>query len=253
MPRGAFWTVLGLAGGLYVLLIVGMLVAEAVHTRPSDLLAVLRDPDIRSSIVLSLVASGASALLSTAVAVPLGYVLSRGRFWGRGAVDAIVDIPIVLPPLVVGLSLLILFQRTPLRALGVTYEVSSVVIAQFSVAAAFATRTMKAAFDELSPRTEDVARTLGCTRWGAFVRVTLPEARRGILAAGTIAFARSIGEFGPVLVFSGATRGKTEVMATTVFLELSVGRLEAAAAVSLLMVAVALALTVLVRRFGGRR
>jgi len=152
----------------------------------------------------------------------------------------------------VGISLLILFQRPPLKDLGVTYEVPSVIIAQFAVAAAFAVRTMKITFDQMSPRTEWVAQTLGCTRTQAFLRVTLPEARRGILTATTLAWARSIGEFGPVLVFSGATRLKTEVLATTVFLELSVGRLEAAVAVSLLMVVVAVTVLLVVRRFGVR-
>jgi molybdate transport system permease protein len=111
---------------------------------------------------------------------------------------------------------------------------------------------MKITFDQMSPRTEWVAQTLGCTRSEAFFRVTLPEARRGILTAATLAWARSIGEFGPVLVFSGATRLKTEVLATTVFLELSVGRLEAAVAVSLLMVVMAVTVLLVVRRYGVR-
>jgi molybdate transport system permease protein len=153
---------------------------------------------------------------------------------------------------VVGISLLILFQMPGLRALGVTYKIPSVVLAQFAVAAAFAVRTMKVTFDQLSPRTEAVALTLGCTRADAFLRVTLPEARRGVLTAGTLAWARSMGEFGPVLVFSGATRMKTEVLATTVFLELSVGRLEAAVAVSLFMILMAVAVLLVIRRFGVR-
>ena len=84
----------------------------------------------------------------------------------------------------------------------------------------------------------------------AFFRVVLPEARRGILAAFAIARARSFGEFGPVLVFAGATRGKTEVLSTTVFLELSVGRLNAAVAVSLFMVVVAMAVLLVLRFLG---
>ena len=78
----------------------------------------------------------------------------------------------------------------------------------------------------------------------------LPEVRRGLLAAGTLAWARSLGEFGPILIFSGATRMKTEVLSTTVFLELSVGNIEAAVAVSLLMIALALLVLVLVRVLG---
>ena len=132
----------------------------------------------------------------------------------------------------------------------VTYAIPSVILAQFAVAAAFAIRTMRVSFEQINPRNEQVALTLGCTRAQAFWRVVLPEARRGLLAAGTLAWARSLGEFGPILIFSGATRMKTEVLSTTVFLELSVGNIEAAIAVSLLMIALALLVLVLVRVLG---
>src|SRR5262249_51171754 len=156
--------------------------------------------------------------------VPLGYLLSRINFPGsdpqsiiliflKHTIDTILDIPIVIPPLVVGLSLLILFQTWPGRwfethVLGVTYAIPSVILAQFAVAAAFSVRTMRVAFDQISPRAEDVARTLGCSRGQAFWRITFPEARRGLLTAATLAWARSLGEFGPILIFSGATRMK---------------------------------------------
>jgi molybdate transport system permease protein len=111
---------------------------------------------------------------------------------------------------------------------------------------------MRATFDNLSSRPEDVAMTLGCTRAQAVVKVTLPAARRGIFAAGSVAWARSLGEFGPILVFAGATRGKTEVLPTTVWLELSVGNLEAAVAVSILMVLLAILVLIVIRRAGER-
>src|SRR6202043_3445722 len=138
------------------------------------------------------------------------------------------------------------------HAFGVTFQVPSVILAQFSVSAAFAVRTMRVTFEQISPRTEQVALTLGCTRSQAFWRVTMPEARRGLLTAGTLAWARSLGEFGPILIFSGATRLRTEVLPTTVFLELSVGRIEAAIAVSLLMIGVAVIVLILTRTLGLR-
>src|SRR6267154_1054601 len=122
----------------------------------------------------------------------------------------------------------------------VTYAIPSVILAQFAVACAFAVRTMRVTFEQINPRNEQVALTLGCTRSQAFWWVLLPEARRGILTAVTLAWARSLGEFGPILIFSGATRMKTEVLSTSIFLELSVGHLEAAVAVSLLMIAAAI-------------
>ena len=131
----------------------------------------------------------------------------------------------------------------------VTYEVCAIVIAQFTVACAFAVKTMKAAFEQSDPKVEQVAQTLGATRTQAFFRVSIPEVRRGVLTAFTLAWARALGEFGPVLVFAGATRMKTEVLPTTIFLELSVGNLEGAIAVSLLMVTFAFALLLVSRIF----
>src|SRR5439155_1067504 len=197
------------------------------------------------------------------VAGAFGYLMSRQQFPGKALLDAILDIPIVLPPLVIGLSLLILFQVNiggstiddffkNRLGLAVTYAVPSVILAQFAVAAAFAVRTMRVTFDQIPTRNEQVALTLGCNRSQAFWRVTFPEARRGLLTAATLAWARSLGEFGPILIFSGATRMKTEVLSTTVFLELGVGRLEAAIAVSLLMVIVAVVVLVVTRIFGLR-
>ena len=124
-------------------------------------------------------------------------------------------------------------------------------LAQFAVSCAFAVRTMRVTFDQIDPRAEDVARTLGCNRGQAFLQVALPQAWRGMIAAATISWARALGEFGPILVFAGSTRFRTEVLSTTVFLELSIGHLDAAGAVSLLMVAMAVAVLLLLRWLGA--
>jgi molybdate transport system permease protein len=242
--------------GSYVLLIVGLLLALGSFTSVADLLRAMQSEEIRYAFRLSMVSCTLSTLFSLWVAIPSGYVLSRFRFRGKSLIDAVLDIPIILPPLVIGLALLILFQ-TPLgraveRVIPVTFAVPSVVLAQFTVACAFAVRTMRVAFDQISPRSEHVALTLGCSRGQAFWMVVLPEARRGVLTAATLAWARSLGEFGPILVFSGATRLRTEVLPTTVFLELSIGNIEAAAAVSLVMVLAALAVLIVARMFGLR-
>lgn len=233
-----------------------MLAADLTFTTPHHLLRALASPEIQYSIKLSLVSCTLTTLLSLWVAIPTGYLMSRHRFPGRRLMDAILDIPIVLPPLVIGLSLLILFQTPPGRAIQsvvpVTYAIPSIILAQFAVACAFAVRTMLVTFDQTSPRCEQVALTLGCNRSQAFWRVALPEARRGVLTAATLAWARALGEFGPILIFSGATRLRTEVLPTTVFLELSIGNIEAAVAVSLIMIVAALAVLTLARVFGLR-
>src|SRR5262249_25500908 len=164
-----FYLGFSVLGGTYVVLIVAFLFADVhymvFHSSPAEMWKALSTPEIRYSTWLSLSSCFITTILCLWVAVPLGYLLSRTRFRGKAIVDAvvsmIVDIPIVLPPLVVGLSLLILFQTQPGRFIQkyvpVTYAIPSVILAQFSVSAAFAVRTMRATFDQISPRTEQVA------------------------------------------------------------------------------------------------
>lgn len=252
-----FFVCFGILGGVYVLLIAGLLAAQTAFTSPAHLLAALGSPEIRYAIRLSLLSCTLTTLLSLWVAVALGYLLARHDFPGKRWIDAIVDIPIVLPPLVVGLALLLLFQAGALRwfernVLPVTFDVPSVVLAQFTVACAFAVRTMRVTFEQISPRAEAVALTLGCTRAQAFWKVVFPQARRGLLTAATLAWARSMGEFGPILIFSGTTRMRTEVLPTTVYLEFSIGNIEAATAVSLLMLLAALSVLLILRRAGSQ-
>jgi molybdate transport system permease protein len=272
-----FYLMLAVIGGAYVVLLLGMLLADVAYMVSSDsadamalpasvqwlrpvlrpvlpIVAALGKPEIQYSITLTLISCFFTAILSLIVAVPLGFSISRFRFPGRNLLDAVLDIPIVLPPLVIGLSLLILFQYWPFSTTSrwVVYQIPAVVLAQFMVAAAFAIRTMRATFDQMDTRQEQVALTLGCTQAQAFMLVVFPRAWHGMLTAGTLAWARALGEFGPLLIFAGATRNKTEVLSTTVFLELSIGDLEAAVAVSLIMVLAAVVVLVIARLWGTR-
>lgn len=256
-----FFLVMSGISSCFILLIVLLITADLMFTSFEDFRAAVMKPEIQSAFRLTILSCTIAALLSIWVATPLGYLLSRYRFPGRLLIDTIVDIPIVLPPLVLGLSLLILFHlpfgnweleawlRDDIK-FPVTYRWPAVILAQFSVSCAFAVRTMRVTFDQINPRAEDVARTLGCTRGQAFLQIALPQSWRGMIAATTIAWARALGEFGPILVFAGATRMRTEVLSTTVFLELSIGQLNAAVAVSLLMVAMAVVVLVVLRVLG---
>jgi molybdate transport system permease protein len=254
---GVFWTVLVCLAASYVLVIVAMLLADIVYSirERGDVWRTLWTAEIRYAVWLSLVSCSITAILSLWVSVPIGYLMSRSNFRGKVVLDSILDIPIFLPPLVVGLSLLILFRQTPLRAVDdrwlIAFHVPAVVIAQFAVASAFAVRTMRATFDGISPRVEQVALTLGCSRTQAFLGVVVPQAWRGIMTAGTLAWARALGEFGPILVFAGSTRKRTEVLPVSVHMELSIGNIEGAVGVSLLMVVIALTVLILVRLLGG--
>lgn len=265
----------------YVLLIIAMLLALGMFTTVADVWSILSDGNIQYSIKLSLVSCTATAILSAVFATPIGYLLSRIRFPGRALVDVLLDIPIVLPPLVIGLALLIFFNQSVVgswmeaRAAGlfgfvndaipgatrlvgldgvqgITYDIPAVILAQFAVACAFAVRTMRVTFDQIDPRRERVALTLGMGRLRALWLIVLPEARPGIVTALTLSWARALGEFGPILVFAGTTRKQTEVLSSSVFLELSIGELENAVAVSMLMIIAAMIVLLLARMLGQR-
>lgn len=294
----------------YLALIFLMVGANVLTASWDSLWSALSDSDIRDAVGLTLKTSMATALLSVLVAVPVAYLMSRYEFRGKALLDALVDIPVLLPPLTVGLSLLLAFNQlsfavslgvlafcfcvASLGAWGgrapravvvflgmitvgliagaiwwtgdessmeevfgsagipVTFRPIAVVLAQFPVAAAFAIRMMRTHFDEISPRFEAVAMSLGCHRGMAFRRVILPMSGRAILAAGTMAWARALGEFGPILIFAGATRGRTEVLSTSVYLELTVGNVSGAAVLSLGMILLAVGTIFFARLLVGK-
>ncbi len=255
-----FFLVMGGISASFISLILLLLLADIYYTTWSDFWSAFSKPEIKAALRLTLLSCSVAALMSVWVGTPLGYILARYRFPGRWIVDTLVDIPIVLPPLVLGISLLILFHTKfgtwtlenwlTQQGFPVALHWPAVVIAQFTVACAFAVRTMRVTFEQINPRAEHVARTLGASRGRAFMDIALPQAWRGIIASLTISWARALGEFGPIMVFAGTTRFKTEVLSTSVFLELSIGNLNAAVAVSLLMVIMASIVLVVLRLLG---
>lgn len=248
-----FYIAMSVLAGSYLLLIVLMIAANVFYVDAEHFIKVIFSDEIQYATMLSLISCSLSALLSLIVAVPIAWIMSRHEFKGKVLIDGLLDIPIVLPPLVIGISLLILFNVLPESLANlVVFEIPAVIIAQFSVACAFAVRTLRVAFDQIPQRYEQVAMTLGASRSQAFWMVCMPQARRGILAAGVLAWARSLGEFGPILVFAGSTRLRTEVLPTSVYLEMQSGSLQGMLAVSILMIIAAVSALFITRIFGMR-
>ena len=255
-----FFTLLVVPLLFYFLIVLAILLADVVYVSwegPWKFWSSVTKPEILFALELSLITSTLTTVLSLVVAIPAGYLLSRRKFFAHAFVDTILDIPIMLPPLVVGYCLLILFASPPGRWINAhvmefMFRPAGIVLAQFVVACAFAVRTMKATFDGIDPRYESVARTLGFGPLRAFLVGSLPLAKSGIVAAAVITWGRAVGEFGPILVFCGTTRFRTEVLPTSIYLEASVGDLHASMAISLMMIAASVALLVLFKLFGGK-
>lgn len=236
-----------------------LIIADAFYIDKKAVLTVLNSNFIRHALWMSIWTSFATTFIALLFAVPIGYSLSRYRFPGRILVDTVVDLPIVFPPLVAGLTLLVFFSQTSLgrwiqEDLGIefVFQRKGIILCQFLVAASFAIRSAKTGFDEVDRRFENVALTLGCTRWTSFRRVSLPLALNGIIAGGILTWARAFGLFGPLLIFVGSFRGRTEVLSTTIFLEQSVGNIEVALAVAMLMILVAVIALTTIHLVGGK-
>ncbi len=242
---------------VFVAGIVFLIAADLWFTDVATIAGLFSSPEIIAAMKLSAVSSIISLLLVMLFAVPAGYALSRYRFPGHSIVDTIIDLPILLPPVVIGISLLVFFTTAPGRWIEQAgfnpHSLGGIVLCQFLVSVSYAIRSAKSAFDSVDRRLEHLALTLGCTHSRAFWKVAFPLARDGIIAGAVMAWARAVGVFGPIMVFVGSVRNKTEVMPTTIYLELTIGRIEVALAVAMVMVAGATGALVLIHRLAARR
>ena len=247
-----------------------MVMADIAYVDRPAFREIIRSDNIQSALILSFVTSVLATALSVAVAIPAAYALSRYHFRGMMVLDTMVDLLIVIPVLVIGISLLVLFRFAAdlsdsnvflLHWIGVAAEAGGeffiytrpgIVLAQFFCAVSFGLRAIKATFDSIDPRKEEVAMTLGCTRWGAFERVTLPLAKPGIMAGALLSWARAFGVFGAVVIVGGSIRGRTEVLPTSIYLEMAVGNIKHALAIALIMLLVASLVLIIVRSVSGK-
>jgi len=171
-----------------------------------------------------------ATLLLLPIGVGVGFALARYRGPGKGVVETLVSLPLVLPPTAVGIVLLqILSRRNTLgawlaaRGIDVVFTWKAVLVATMVMAFPLLVRSARTAFEEVDPRLVGIARTLGCGPLGAFFRVTLPLAWRGVLAGTVLAFSRALGEFGATVMVAGNIPGKTQTLALAIFHDTQTG------------------------------
>lgn len=170
--------------------------------------------------------------LNLVLGVGVGYVLARGRFWGREVLDAALTLPMVMPPTVLGYYLLVILGRKGVVGawlqdhFGITliFTWQGAVIAATVVAFPLVFKSARAAFEAVDTQLEQAARVLGVGEMGVFLRVTVPLAWRGILAGLLLAFARAMGEFGATLMVAGSIPGKTQTLSVAVYEAVQAGQ-----------------------------
>jgi len=178
-----------------------------------------------SPLWLSLRVTLAATALASITGIALSYLLAKGRFRGRGLLEAVITVPIVLPPTVLGYYLLTTLGRTsPLGRLWedvfggpLVFTPTAAVIAATISALPFVVRTGRAAIEEVDPRLEAMARVAGHPEWRVAALVTLPVARRGLLAGVALGFARALGDFGATVMIAGNIPGRTQTLPIAVY------------------------------------
>jgi molybdate transport system permease protein len=243
--RGGLPVTMGWLGAAAIALLVLPLVGLLARTPWARLGELIVDPTVLSALRLSLVTSVAALGLSTLLGVPLAWLLARREFPGRALLRAVCVLPMVLPPVVGGVALLLAFGRRgligqPLDTLtGITlpFSAAGVVLAETFVAMPFLVVTVEAGLRTMDRRYEDVAATLGASRWLAFRRVTLPLLGPSLAAGMALSWARALGEFGATITFAGNLSGRTQTMPLAVYLQLE-RDIDAAILLSLILLTV---------------
>jgi len=221
------------------------------------LLSTLVSREIFFAIKLSIFTATIAAGLAMVFAIPASYALSKTEFRGKNVVDTLLDIPIVVSPMAFGSALLIFFNTAvgsfiETHFLRFVFEVPGIILAQFGVATALAVRLMKSTFDSIDQRYEIVARTLGCSVWKAFFKVTLPVAKNGVVAAGILAWARAVGEYGATVTLAGATQMKTETLPVAIYLNIASAEVDRAITVTFILIGISVVSLIALRRMTGR-
>ncbi len=221
-----------------------------------SLVAAIASPVVLDALWLSLVTTAVSLVITVTFGLPLAVVLARRQFHGKGWLEAIVDLPIVLPPSVAGLALLLVFGRRGLLAapfdifgVSIPFTTIAVILAQTFVSAPFFIRSARTGIAAVDRDFEDAARVDGASERQLFQRVTVPLASAALAAGLVMTWARSLGEFGATIMFAGNIEGRTQTLPLVVYGEFQGGDLDASVAAAAILVVAAFGVLMAVRVF----
>ncbi|WP_327040707.1 ABC transporter permease [Micromonospora ureilytica] len=252
--RGRVPAALLIPAGLGLLFLVlplaGLLIRAPWTTLPER----LTEPGALTALRLSVQTATLATALCLLLGVPLAWMLARVEFPGRRLVRALVTVPLVLPPVVGGVALLLVFGRRGLvggwldATFGITlpFTTTGVVLAESFVAMPFLVIAVEGALRAADHRYEEAAATLGASRWTTFTHVTLPLVAPGLAAGAVLCWARALGEFGATITFAGNYPGRTQTMPLAVYLALETD-VESAIVLSLVLLVVSVGILVALR------
>ncbi|MCS7139487.1 MAG: ABC transporter permease [Candidatus Nezhaarchaeota archaeon] len=228
--------------GLAVIMCIVVVASPLLHVELRELAEAISSRRVLLALSLSLLTSTISTIICMVIAVPSAYVLSRYSVPGKNVITTLLSLPIVLPPVAIGASLLMFFANTSIgeliqRVIRIIFEVPGIIVAQTVVITPLAIWALRATFDGIDPKYEDVAKTLGLSNFSIFFKIVLPMAKSGLLSAVVLAWARAMGEFGASIMLAGATPMKTETLPIAIYLALAGADIPKACAVILILIA----------------
>ena len=190
----------------FILITLGNMVFTQLTTDYAGFIKTLKDDSVWRSIGLTLYTSFLATNIAFFFGVPLAYLLARRDFPGKGLVESIIDVPVIVPHTVAGIALLTVFGRHGLigsmTSMRLVDAIPGIVVAMLFVSLPFLINSAREGFQSVDPKLENIARTLGASRWGAFYRVSLPLASRHLLVGSIMGWARGISEFGAVVIIA---------------------------------------------------
>lgn len=246
----SLWAVLGSVVLLFLILIISLFeeLGTATPVRGVD------HNEIFFAVKLTLITATISSILALAAAIPISYILSRHDFAFKNFIDSLLYLPIVLSPVALGAMLLLFFNTAAGRFLEnhlfrVVFEVPAIVFAQFVVVIGLSVSLIKSVFEHIDPAYEEIARTLGASKFQVFTTVLLPLSKKGLVAAFLLTWAKAVGEFGATVTLAGATTMKTETLPVAIFLSFASADIYNAAIFILISLVISLGVLFVIKKF----
>ncbi len=231
---------------ILAILLLAFIVSTIVELGKTSFVKPPNTTEVLFAIKLSIFTATVASSLALLVSIPVAYMLSRYSFFGKSLLDTLLDLPIVLSPIALGAMLLIFFSTPFGRMIEARFGpfifmVKGIVLAQFFVVVGLSIRLLKATFEGIDVEYENLARTLGYNKLQSFGRVTMPMAKKGIIAAFLLVWGRAVGEFGATVTLAGATTLKTETIPVAIYLNFESADVSSALVFILILVFVSLA------------
>lgn len=257
--RTQWWPLLCMGAAFTAVLLYLLLVASNwIYLGWSDTFHFFSQPRMWDRFWLTVWTASLSTLISMLVGIPTGYALSRYRFFCHNLVSSVIDLPIVVSPAIVGAFLFGITTGFPFDWISNHYgiyigrNVYGVLLVQFTVTAAFCARLTKAAFDMIPQRFEAVSKSLGASDFRTFFTVVLPMAKTGILTSMIVVWARAAAEWEGLMLFVGATEGKTDIMPFAIYLDWNGGMMGWVTSMTIVCILMSIAAMGAVRLIGGK-